>query len=94
VSHPTLTGNYPNPFNPSTSISFSLPASGPVSLGVYNLKGQLVKILLSDAELASGPHSVIWDGTDARGQMVSSGLYFCRLSTVRHTSTRKMLLAK
>ena len=94
VSHPTLTGNYPNPFNPSTSISFSLPASGPVSLGVYNLKGQLVKILLSDAELASGPHSVIWDGTDARGQMVSSGLYFCRLSTARHTSTRKMLLAK
>ncbi len=94
LAQPVIDGNYPNPFNPSTSIGFSLPVAAPVTLAVYNLKGQLVKTLLSNSELGSGKHSVIWDGLDDNGRSVSSGIYFCRLSSGSTQATRKMLLAK
>jgi hypothetical protein len=94
LAQPVIEGNYPNPFNPSTTISFSLPASSSVSLSVYNLKGQLVRTLLSNTDLSSGKHSVIWDGLDNHGRSVSSGVYFCRLSSGSSHAIRKMLLAK
>ena len=94
VALPVINSNYPNPFNPSTTISFSLPSSGPASLAVYNLKGQLVKTLLSASDLASGSHSIVWNGLDDSGRAVSSGIYFCKLSAGGKTSVRKMLMAK
>jgi hypothetical protein len=91
---PTINRNYPNPFNPETNISFSLPIAAVVALEVYNLKGQLVKRLLSDVPLEAGTHVRVWDGTDDRAKPVSSGIYFCRLATGSTRSVRKMLLAK
>ena len=85
--------NYPNPFNPETTIAFSVPKAGPASLKIYNTKGQLVRTLVNDAREA-GNHSVVWNGMDNQGNSVSSGLYFYRLSSDGNTVTRKMLLAK
>ena len=88
-----LRGNYPNPFNPTTTISYNLPASGKVKLGVYNLRGQLVRTLVNEAKSA-GDHKVVWDGKDERGNTMSSGIYFYRLDTGKHSETRKMMLMK
>lgn len=85
--------NYPNPFNPSTTIMFDLAKGGNVKLSVYNLKGQLVKVLSQDYR-SSGTHRLVWDGRDANNRSVSSGVYFYRLQTPELTSTRKMLMVK
>ena len=71
----TLFNNYPNPFNPTTTIRFNLKQAGPTSLRIFNSRGQLVKTLL-DASLAGGMHQAVWDGRDNSGRSVSSGLYF------------------
>ncbi len=86
--------NYPNPFNPTTNISFSIPAANSVSLVIYNLKGQKVKSMLSDKEFTPGTHTVSWDGRDELGSHVSSGVYFYKLITPAKTLTNKMLLLK
>jgi len=92
-----LQQNYPNPFNPTTQISFSLAQSGNVRLTVYDLLGKEVKQLVH-SELASGSHSVVWDGTNDRGEKAASGVYFYRLqvqtSTETFTKLRRMLLIK
>jgi len=88
-----LQPNYPNPFNPSTTITFNMPLSGNANLAVYNVKGQLVKTLVAGS-VTSGDHKVVWNGTDNGGQSVSSGVYFYRLTTNGHTETRKMMLMK
>ncbi|MCK9334483.1 MAG: choice-of-anchor J domain-containing protein [Candidatus Cloacimonetes bacterium] len=88
-----LKGNYPNPFNPETTIRFSVKEAGPVSIDIYNLKGQLVKTLLSDNK-AAGEHSVIWKGTDNNNQPVSSGVYFYKMNAGKYSSTRKMIMMK
>jgi len=86
--------NYPNPFNPTTTISFSvLQTSSFVTLGIYNLKGQKVKTLINET-LAAGEHSVVWDGRDENNKSVSSGVYFYRLKTRQQVITKKMLLIK
>ncbi|MDP3113915.1 MAG: T9SS type A sorting domain-containing protein, partial [Candidatus Cloacimonadaceae bacterium] len=85
--------NYPNPFNPETTIAFSVPTNGKTDIKVYNLKGQLVRNLMS-GELTAGNHNVVWNGKDDRGNGVSSGLYFYRVTNNSQTITRKMLLAK
>ncbi|MFA7058134.1 MAG: T9SS type A sorting domain-containing protein, partial [Candidatus Cloacimonadales bacterium] len=85
--------NYPNPFNPETTISFNNPQTGKVSLSIYNIKGQLVKSLLDDEAIA-GPHSVVWNGKDNRGKSVASGIYFAKIKTGTSTQTKKMLLMK
>ena len=87
-----LTGNYPNPFNPSTSISFDLAQAEHASLVVYNAKGEKVATLL-DADLPAGSHSISWDGRDASRQ-VGSGIYFYRLKTSNYSETRRMVLLK
>jgi subtilisin family serine protease len=88
-----LDQNYPNPFNPTTWIPFYLPQDGMASVKVYNVKGELVKVL-RDRYYGQGAHSVQWDGTDSRGQKVASGLYFCVLRQGGDKQTRKMVLIK
>lgn len=88
-----LGNNYPNPFNPTTTISFTLAEAGPASLRIYNSKGQLVR-QLANSEFFAGQHSLVWDGRDTAGRPVSSGLYFYRLSTKNYQQTRKMILMK
>jgi flagellar hook assembly protein FlgD len=88
-----LQGNYPNPFNPETRISFSLGKESNVRVDVFNIKGQLVKNLLEE-RMVSGEHILLWDGTDDQGRVVGSGLYFYRLQTEDYSSTRKMMLLK
>ena len=89
----SLDQNYPNPFNPNTHISFTLPKAQTAQLSIYNLKGQIVKRLLN-APLPAGQTTVSWDGTDERGNAVSSGIYSYRLLSEGHSITRKMLLMK
>ncbi|MDD4308983.1 MAG: T9SS type A sorting domain-containing protein [Candidatus Cloacimonetes bacterium] len=85
--------NYPNPFNPSTTIDFSLPVAGIATLEIYNLKGQKVRQLLN-SPLPSGSHKAVWDGINDFGQPVSSGIYFYRVNCNKQAFTGKMILAK
>ncbi len=91
-----LTGNYPNPFNPTTTIEFSIEQNQQnelTELVIYNLKGQKVKQLISD-QLSAGQHSVVWNGDDENNKPVSSGMYFYNLRVRRYSSTKKMILLK
>jgi hypothetical protein len=85
--------NYPNPFNPETVIEFALPTAGEVSLRIYNAAGQLVRTLVSGSTPA-GYHQIRWDGCDANGSGVSSGVYFYKIDAKDFSETRKMLLVK
>ena len=91
-----LFANYPNPFNPTTTISFSLTAKDAKSakLEIYNLKGQKVKIFTNLQITQSQNQKVIWNGADEAGKPVSSGVYFYQLSAGKETVMRKMLLLK
>jgi hypothetical protein len=90
-----LLGNYPNPFNPSTSIAFELNSEsiGKTEICIYNIKGQKVKELLND-ELSAGYYSVVWDGRDDDGKQAASGIYFYRMKSGDYLQSRKMLLMK
>jgi hypothetical protein len=83
----------PNPFNPSTIISFSLSAAGPADLSIYDVSGRLVTTLAS-GEREAGPGTVRWDGRDSQGIEVGSGVYFVRLNAAGSVATRKMVLVK
>jgi|GEM_PF-2916050 len=86
--------NYPNPFNPTTTISFSVPEERHAEISIYNIKGQKVKQLLSD-QLSSGEHSVVWNGRDKNDQPVSSGVYLYKLIVNGKTeAVKKCLLLK
>ena len=86
-------GNHPNPFNPSTKVSFSLAADGPASLNIYNVQGQLVRRLLDD-RLVAGAHQVTWDGRTDEGRTAGSGVYFARLVSGAQVIEHKMVLLK
>lgn len=88
-----LLGNYPNPFNPNTTISYSLAKTAPVELCIYNLKGQKVTTLISDSKTA-GLHQIAWNGTDTYGRAVGSGIYFVKMQIGKATLTRKLTLVK
>ncbi|MCD4652118.1 MAG: T9SS type A sorting domain-containing protein [Candidatus Cloacimonetes bacterium] len=88
-----LTGNYPNPFNPVTNISFYLAKKANVSIDIYNIRGQRVKHLVNDI-LDAGYHKLTWSGTSETGKRVASGIYFYRMKSGRYTSTKKMILLK
>jgi flagellar hook assembly protein FlgD len=85
--------NVPNPFNPSTRISFDLESRENVTISVYDVKGRRVNTLLQGT-LEAGPHSVDWDGTSAEGTRVSSGVYLYVLRTSTETISRRMVLLK
>jgi hypothetical protein len=85
--------NYPNPFNPVTTVSFSLSSESKVSVDVFNIKGQKVKQILNE-KLTSGTHEIQWDGRDASNKASASGVYFVKVATEKDTDIRKMLLLK
>ena len=91
----TLAQNAPNPFNPATTIGFSVPqaTSVQVSLEVYDLRGRLVRVLVDEMRQA-GTYTVFWDGTDQSGAGVSSGVYLYRMKAGDFVQTRKMVLLK
>jgi spore coat protein A len=89
----SLEQNVPNPFNPTTHISFSLVERAPVDLSIYNVAGQRVRTLVNRA-YPSGNHVVEWDGLDDSGSRVASGVYFYHLKTGGLQITRKMIMVK
>ena len=90
---PNLLRTYPNPFNPRATIAYVVRQSGPVQLDVYNLLGRRV-VRLVDGHQPSGTYSITWDGNDARGNRMGSGVYFLRLRTAENRTTEKVVLAK
>jgi hypothetical protein len=89
----TLKGNYPNPFNPETTIQYSVKETANVKIDVYNTKGQKVKTLVNEQKVA-GDHTALWQGKDDSGNDVASGVYFYRLTSQNNTTAKKMLLIK
>ena len=85
--------NFPNPFNPYTTIRFALPEAEHVTLEVYNLLGQRV-ISLVNEQMAAGTHTVVWNGIDAGGRQVATGVYFYRISAGEYNDVKKMILIK
>ncbi len=85
--------NYPNPFNPTTTISYILPTKGQTELSIYNIKGQHVRTLINENQIA-GQHSVTWNGKDDNNNAVASGVYFAMISMNNATVNRKMVLLK
>ncbi len=93
VATQTRLSNYPNPFNPTTTIAFTLPHAQRVSLRVYDVKGRLVRELINGRRPA-GKNEIVWDGVAQSGQLASSGVYFYRLTTADRVVSRKMVLIK
>jgi hypothetical protein len=90
----TLYQNHPNPFNPTTTIGYYLPAASEVTLDVYDSAGHLVSRLVDGVTQERGTHSVEWGGLDAAGRRVSSGVYFSRLRSGKNVLSRKMILLR
>jgi hypothetical protein len=90
-----LTGNFPNPFNPQTTIQFEIGngKSENVVINVYNVRGQHVRTLVNGV-YGTGSYSIIWNGTDDYGRNVGSGIYFYRMTTGDYSSVRRMMLLK
>jgi hypothetical protein len=88
-----LENNYPNPFNPETVIKYQISEDNKVELYIYNIRGQLVKTLINQKQPA-GEYKVIWNGTNEKNQLVTSGVYLYKLRTGNKTYTKKMLLLK
>jgi hypothetical protein len=88
-----LSGNFPNPFNPTTTISFTTKEAGHVSINIFNMKGQLVRTLVNE-NLDAAYHSSVWNGKDNSSKTVSSGIYFYKMKASNYTATKKMILMK
>ncbi|MDD3103182.1 MAG: chitobiase/beta-hexosaminidase C-terminal domain-containing protein [Candidatus Cloacimonetes bacterium] len=88
----SLIGNYPNPFNPETTIQFQMEKAAPVQVTIYNQKGQIVKSYAVQA--TQGINNLHWNGMDDSGKAVSSGVYYFRLKSGSYSSTKKMVLMK
>ena len=88
-----LHGNYPNPFNPATTIEFSIQNESNINLTIFNIKGQKIKSLVNES-ISAGEHSVLWNGRDTNDKQVSSGIYFYKMKAGDYQKVRKMLLLK
>lgn len=88
-----LMQNFPNPFNPVTTITFTLEHPGFARLRVFDIQGRVVSTLVRGA-LTAGLHTAVWGGLDGKGRPAPSGVYFCRLESGRSTESRKMVLAR
>ena len=86
--------NHPNPFNPSTTIMYSLPQAGHLKLAIYDVRGRLVKTLIDGERPAGADQEVVWDGTDSQGSAASSGVYFYEARAAGGVKVGKMTLLK
>jgi len=93
VLHTALDNNYPNPFNPTTNIAYSIKDAAKVTLEVYNVKGQLVKTLVNDYR-ETGHYNVTWNGKDNSSKPAASGVYFYKMKAGSYQQTKKMILMK
>ncbi len=91
---PLRVSSHPNPFNPRTMITFSLPRAGLVSLDIHDPRGRLVRRLLVNESYAAGDGSVLWDGTNDNGQAMPTGLYLVRVRTGGRSTTGKVTLVR
>ena len=91
--HYKLYPAFPNPFNPTTNIIYTLSNHGEYSINIYNINGMLIKNLVSDFG-TPGEYKVMWDSCDNYGQKVASGIYFYHLSTLSNITKNKMVLVK
>jgi hypothetical protein len=89
-----LSKNYPNPFRGETHFEYELPLEKAISIRVYNVQGRLVKTLVDDERRNAGKHRITWDGTNAAGQPVASGVYFYALEYGNYRATRRMVRVK
>ena len=89
-----LYSNYPNPFNPTTNIEFSVPEQVNVTLEIYNLLGQRVTTLIAGEMYGPGRHKVVWNGRSQNGMLVSSGVYIYRIQAGDFIDVRKMVFTK
>jgi hypothetical protein len=85
---------FPNPFNPTTRIAYSVKEAGPVSIEVYNVAGRVVRRLLEEELDAGSSGYVVWDGTDDAGERCASGVYFYRIAAPGFSTSRKMVMLK
>ena len=85
--------NYPNPFNPETTIQFELPQAARANVSIYNIRGELIKTL-TDQQLSAGSHLITWDGTNYNNQSVSSGVYLYKLTTGNMSMTKRCMFLK
>jgi hypothetical protein len=88
-----LRQNFPNPFNPTTTIQYDIPRNGEVNLAVYDIQGRLVRSLASLTQQA-GTHSIVWDARSNGGTIVASGTYFCRIDFNNAFLVKKLVLLK
>ena len=84
----------PNPFNPRTTIRYSIAQEGRVILSVHDLSGQLVRVLVDGKVVGAGGHEAVWDGLDSSGREAASGIYFCRIEALEVSETRRMTLVR
>lgn len=94
LARPRLEPNWPNPFNPRTTIAFTLPTGGPVSLSVFDLSGRRVRELIAGETLEAGRHETVWFGRDDQGRALASGTYLYRLRVGEDVQTRRAVLLK
>ena len=88
-----LEQNFPNPFNPNTTIKYAIPNAAHVELTIINLSGQVVRTLVND-DLRANFYSVVWDGRNNRGEEVASGMYFYRIQADKFSAIKKLMLIK
>ncbi len=89
----SLSQNFPNPFNPTTKFTFSIPKTQQVTIKIYDIMGREVKTLVN-SNISIGKYTVDWDGTNGRGSSVSSGVYFYRMETAGFIDVKKMVLVR
>jgi len=89
-----LHGAHPNPFNPATTLAFTLPQSGVVSLAIFDVKGKRIKSLLASENRDAGYHEILWNGRNESGRVAAAGVYFYRLDTEQGHHSDRMLLLK
>ncbi|NOZ07394.1 MAG: T9SS type A sorting domain-containing protein [FCB group bacterium] len=90
----SLSNNFPNPFNPVTTITYSVENAGPVQITIYNLLGKEVKTLVSEYQMPGNNYSVVWNGTNDAGSAVASGIYYYKMVSGNFIETKKMVLQK
>ena len=93
LTHYYLSNNYPNPFNPVTTINYQIPENTHVQISVYNILGQKVKILMNKKQ-ETGQYTIQWDGLNTKTEQVGSGVYFIIFKTDNYTKIQKMVLLR